>query len=105
MQHFQLYISLFVFMGLVAVFPSNAAQAKQCEGQVEAEVNGLVCDFCARALEKVFSREESVEAVNVNLDDGLVTVSLKPGQSLSEDVIRQHITDAGYDLRTIVGGC
>ena len=33
---------------------------KQC-------INGLVCDFCARALEKVFMNENSVSGLTVNL--------------------------------------
>ncbi len=64
-------------------------------------VNGLVCDFCARALEKVFSKEETVESINVNLDDKIVTVNFKDGQNLDDETITKLITDSGYAVEGI----
>ena len=68
---------------------------------VVVEVFGLVCDFCARAVEKVFSREEAVEGVSVNLDAMLVTIDLKAEQDLSDDYITKLINDAGYTVNAI----
>ena len=39
------------------------------EGQVAVvSVKGMVCDFCARAIEKVFMKEKSVAGLTVNLE-------------------------------------
>ena len=35
---------------------------------IRVNVKGLVCDFCARAIEKVFMKEKSVAGLTVNLE-------------------------------------
>ena len=64
-------------------------------------VNGLVCDFCARLIEKLFSKKESVKNINVNLEEMLITINLKKGKNLNDDIIKQVIRDSGYDIREI----
>lgn len=64
-------------------------------------VNGLVCDFCARALEKVFGQQEAVESIDVNLDTKVITVSFKDGQNLEDEMIAKLITDSGYAVEAI----
>jgi copper chaperone CopZ len=64
-------------------------------------VNGLVCDFCARSIEKLFSKKESVKSINVNLEEMLITINLKKGKFLNDDIIRQVIRDSGYDIKEI----
>lgn len=65
---------------------------------IRVQVNGLVCDFCARAVEKVFYKQDGVEGVNVNLDDHIVTLDIQDGKDLDDALITQLITDAGYNL-------
>lgn len=64
-------------------------------------VNGLVCDFCARALEKVFGKQEAVSDIDVNLDTKIITVNFKDGQNLSNDALTALITDSGYNVEGI----
>ena len=70
-------------------------------GDVHVSVNGLVCDFCARALEKVFGKEEAVKGIDVNLDTKIITINFKEDQTLSDERIKQLITDAGYNVEGI----
>ena len=70
-------------------------------GDALITVNGLVCDFCARALEKVFGQEEAVKAIDVNLDTKIITVNFKEGQTLSDERLTQLITDSGYNVEGI----
>ena len=65
---------------------------------VVAKVNGLVCDFCAQALKKVFKKEDAVETISVDLDAGEVRVFLKDGQNLSDDRLAKLIRKSGYSL-------
>ena len=44
---------------------------------IYAFVNGLVCDFCARSLEKTFEKEESVKSITIDLQEKLITIVLK----------------------------
>lgn len=76
-----------------------------CEDTINVKVNGLVCDFCARALEKVFGKRHEVSGINVDLDKGSVIVAIKPGMNIDEKIIKQLITDSGYNVTTIDKGC
>lgn len=67
-------------------------------------VNGLVCDFCARALEKTFSKKDEVTDINVNLESKIVTVNFEDGQNLSDETLTELITDAGYNVEAIERG-
>ena len=64
-------------------------------------VNGLVCDFCARSIEKLFSKRDSVENINLNLEEMLITITLKEGKKLKNEIIEQIIKDSGYDVMEI----
>jgi copper chaperone CopZ len=95
---------------LLMAFPAHAAETSNPEQTQQAlaksndlrvNVNGLVCDFCARALEKVFSKEEAIQGINVNLDTKIITINFKDGQSLSDENVTQLITDAGYKVENI----
>lgn len=63
-----------------------------------AQINGLVCDFCARALEKVFGKRDEVTGIDVNLDTKLVTIGFKKGADIDDATITKLITDAGYNV-------
>lgn len=80
---------------------SVPAFANHPGGTVLVDVNGLVCDFCARALEKVFGKEAAVENIDVNLDDKVITINFNPDQSLDDETITKLITDAGYNVEAI----
>ena len=71
---------------------------------LKISVNGLVCDFCARSIEKIFNKRESVERINVNLEEMLITIYLQDGEFLDDDIIKKLIKDSGYDVREIKRG-
>lgn len=63
------------------------------------QVKGMVCDFCAQALNKVFLKEDGVESLDVNLDDQTVKVIYKEGaEPLEEEKIKEMVYWAGYDF-------
>ncbi len=68
---------------------------------VTAKVNGMVCDFCARAVTKVFGKEDAVENVHVDLDNGEIHVTLKSGAELSDERVESLVKKSGYDLVSI----
>lgn len=80
---------------LLSSLPTNAAA-----NSLRIEVNGLVCSFCADGILSAFNRQPAVEEVFVSLEDRLVAVQLKAGQTLSDELARQLLIDAGY---TVVG--
>lgn len=82
-------------------FNISSLHADHPEGTVRVDIYGLVCDFCARALEKVFSKEESVDTIEVNLNSKVVTIHIKNGFHLSDNIIEKNIIDAGYNIEEI----
>ena len=65
---------------------------------IDIKVNGMVCDFCAQSVWKVFYEYDAVEQVDIDLSEGLVTITLKPDTTLDDTQIDEGITHAGYDL-------
>lgn len=68
---------------------------------VTANVKGMVCDFCARSVTKVFSKNDAVENVHVDLDKGEIHIGLKPGASLSDDEVKNMVEKSGYSLTSV----
>ncbi len=69
--------------------------------EVTVAVKGMVCGFCAQGIQKKFSAEPSVEKVDVSLGEKRVKLSLKDGQTLSDDVIMKTLSDSGYNVEKI----
>ena len=71
------------FLVVVLVFVSTSAQATQ---SLKAQVNGMVCAFCAQGIEKKLRALGQTKDVYVNLKQKVVAVEIKDGQSLSHDI-------------------
>ena len=85
--------------------PAFAGAATSACHSVNVQVNGLVCDFCARALEKVFTQRDEVKAIAVDLDKGNVTITMQPDRTIDDTTLNQLITDSGYTISAIERGC
>ena len=68
---------------------------------VVADVLGVVCDFCAVAMNKIFGRQEEVAAVYVDLDTKSLNLVFKPGASLDDDAIAALAVQAGYRIAAV----
>ena len=71
---------------------------KNADHTIAVQIDGLVCDFCARALEKVFGKRQEVSGIEVNLNTKIVTIGLKKGADIDDATITKLITDAGYNV-------
>lgn len=85
----------------VFAFTSPPVLAEHGGENVRVKVLGLVCDFCAQAIEKVFMKTGQVESVKADLDNALITMAMKEGNVFTDDFIREKVTDAGYTVETI----
>lgn len=68
---------------------------------IRAEVNGMVCAFCAQGIEKKMRALSQTRDVYVDLKNRVVAVELKEGQSLPLDTFKGLIKDAGYDVSRV----
>lgn len=84
---------------------SNDMENVSCEDTINMEVSGLVCDFCARSLEKVFLKRGDVAEIKVDLGKSSVVIAMKPGLSIDDATLTKLITDSGYNVSAIHRGC
>lgn len=68
---------------------------------IQIKVSGMVCTMCAQGIQKKFSALPEVEKLEVNMDNKVVNITTKEGQTLSDEVIKKHITEAGYNVASI----
>ena len=85
---------------LASVLLINLASPALAE-TIHVGVDGLVCAFCIKGIEKAFNENPATESIDVNMDEKLVTVKTKPDQSIDDSVLTKIITDAGYRITNI----
>lgn len=84
---------------------SNDMENVACEDTINIKASGLVCDFCARSLEKVFLKRGDVAGINVDLGKGSIVVAMKPGSTIDDATLTKLITDSGYSVNAVQRGC
>lgn len=66
--------------------------------KIVVHVKGMVCDFCAQAIEKVMSKEPGISNVKISLDDQTVTFTPDHDVKVSDEFITDLMVDSGYDV-------
>jgi len=69
---------------------------------ISTTVNGMVCAFCATGIEKTFRKQPEVATIKVDLPKKLVTITTKPGKTLTDAKIKEVVTFSGYTMGKIV---
>lgn len=64
--------------------------------KLNIRVEGMTCEACSARIEKVLSKMDEVESVNVNSVTGLATVELNSEENINE--IPHKIEKAGYEV-------
>jgi copper chaperone CopZ len=88
---------LLLTTALLTILSTSAFAAET----VKIKVDGMVCDFCAQSVLKVFEKNEGVDDIAVSLDDQLVTITMKEGATLTDEEIKKNIHYSGYDLVSV----
>lgn len=102
-----LMIGIMAALGSVNAFAREIPAFKAGEYNPTGELvvvkaKGLVCEFCAKALEKVFMRQDEVAGIHVNLSTKDILISFKNGAALDDKTIEKFIHDAGYNIESIL---
>lgn len=94
------------FLLLTIVNPAVAAEKAACQApEATAIVDGMVCDFCAQGLKKVFMKEPMVKDVAIDLTTKEVRIILKPGETIDDGLINKKVDWAGYKVTGIKRDC
>ncbi len=83
---------------LATLFISTPALAVT---SIKAEVNGMVCAFCAKGIEKKLNAMPEGKGTYVDLKSRVVVLELKDGQDLPLEKFTQVIKDAGYSVSKV----
>jgi len=90
-------IKIFIILITVGISISLAQS-----NEIKIRVDGLSCPFCAYGLEKKMNEIEGVENINVDIEEGLVTLKINNEVKVSEEEIRSKIKDAGFTPKEII---
>ena len=60
-------------------------------------VKGMVCDFCARGIEKTFKKDTNVKKIDVDLRKGKVLIAYNNSQKIKFDDIKEKILINGQN--------
>lgn len=92
------------FGAVVAIALFGGAMSAAAQEQVYAlYVDGLACPFCAYGIEKELTGLQAVEKVEIDMNRGVVVVTLAPGASIAEALFRKAVDNAGFTLRKVEG--
>ena len=69
---------------------------------VVVDVNGMVCDFCARGIEKTFYTDNDVKKVKVSLAKGKVLIAYSITKNIDLDEIRNIFLKNGQTATGII---
>ena len=78
-----------------------AAAPENMSRQIEVMVLGMSCPFCAYGLEQKLKKLEGVESLEIVLQTGLATVTLKDDADISNDLLKKTVKDAGFEAAKI----
>ena len=60
-------------------------------------VKGMVCDFCARGIEKTFIKDKTVKKIDVDLNQGKVLIAYEMGRKIDFEEIKAKIVMNGQN--------
>jgi len=85
---------------LAAVITLMTAAPAWAENHIyKLYVDGLACPFCAYGVEKMVGGLDGVKSIEIDIDAGVVNVTMKDDAKLDQDVAKKAVDDAGFSLR------
>ncbi len=86
--------------GLVLALSLLTATAAWADSHVyKLYVDGLACPFCAYGVEKKVGGLTGVEKVEIEIEEGLVAVTMASNATLTEAAAAKAVDEAGFSLR------
>lgn len=93
-------VKKFIVLMIIGLIGSAAAVADGTRYQMR--VDGLACPYCAYGVEKNLKKIDGVEKIEVDLNNGLVTVDVASGVTLTDAQMAKLFTDAGFTYRSML---
>lgn len=90
---------LSVTLAALVILLAGVAQARVSSLQVA--VDGMACPFCAFGIEKKLKKVAGVSSLVIDMQEGTVSLTAEPGQSINFSQIPDAVRDAGFTPGTI----
>jgi copper chaperone CopZ len=58
----------------------------------------MVCDFCARGVEKTFQKQVAVRDIQVDLAKGVILLAYDSGYTIDKQAVARGVLDNGLNL-------
>lgn len=65
---------------------------------IKVTIKGTACDLCESAIEKMFGAQPKVKSVDVDLENKVVTIQTRQGETMDDPDIKKLLGDAGYSV-------
>jgi len=84
---------------LVILFMLTFATIASAEGnKLTVKIDGMTCPSCAASVENQFGKLDAVDSIDISLTKGTATVTLKEGQNLKEEDVKNAVKEAGFEV-------
>lgn len=84
--------------GVAAQEPGTAADGPRI---IEVTILGMVCPFCSYGVQQKMKRLEGIVDLDIDLNEGLATVTMADGKDLSNELLIRTVEDAGFEVAMI----
>lgn len=88
-----------ILLGMIAVFFTVPALASDVGYKMR--VDGLVCPYCAYGIEKKFKQIDGVNAIDVDVQNGIVSLCAGENVKFTDEQLKQLFTDSGFTYRSM----
>jgi mercuric ion binding protein len=95
-------LSLLLFLSLA--FASAASEAESAVVETDiilAEVDGMVCAFCACGIDRTIARLEGAKDTYIDLEKQVVAVEREADSGLGLETVKKAIIDSGFEVSSI----
>lgn len=93
---------LMLGIGLMGIPDSSASAAEWPADSYVLQIDGLACPYCGYGIEKQFARQRGVEGTNIDIEKGMVVVTVAPDTRFSDAELEQIVHDSGFELGAVV---
>lgn len=79
----------------------ESAVSEDSARQIEVTILGMSCPFCAYGVEQKLKRLDGVEELDVVLETGVATLTLRDDADAPNEEIIEAVKDAGFEVAKI----
>lgn len=88
-----------IFLMAAGLLLNIGHSAVLADERYDIRADGLACPYCAYGIEKKFMQIEGVKTFDIDLEKGLVIVTVEDGVTLTEPALSKLFKEAGFSYR------